>query len=94
MIEARHTSDIKAVRSHVGADTERDNCLMRVKIKRRFQRSNGVKGEKKTKFDKEKFEEIPTVATYEERITGELILEEEFIERKWRNIKTVISGTA
>jgi hypothetical protein len=53
-----------------------------------------VKGDKKKKFDGEKFKETNTVATYEERIRGELLLEGEFVEEKWRNIKNVISRTA
>jgi hypothetical protein len=53
-----------------------------------------MKGDKRKKFDMEKFKETNTGATYEERIGGELILEEESVEGKWRNIKNVISRTA
>jgi hypothetical protein len=57
MIDKRHSSDIVNVRCCGGADCDSDHFLFRIRYKQKLSRKKGKQGEKRVRYEIQKFKE-------------------------------------
>jgi hypothetical protein len=88
MIDKRHSSDKVNVRSCRGADCDSDHFLVRIRYKQKLSRKKGKQGEKRVRYEIQKFKEEEVREKY--RIEMERRFESEpfeEVQEEWGNIK-------
>ena len=102
IIDRRHGSDIRDVRSYRGADADSDHLLVKIKYKQRISMVHNTQNKRQKRFDNERLIKDPMIAeTYQKVVQSQLEKskdkmnkENPNINEQWDRIKVALTKSA
>jgi hypothetical protein len=91
MIDSQHATDILDVKSCRGADCDSDHYMVKIEYRQRISITGKSKGQRSSKFDKDKLKNGLTAREYRNKIENFLQtpsnIEDQTVETMWKYIK-------